>query len=90
MPTSTWAVPSPAAKYGGAFMTPGAPATRDDTPLVQIAGPAPEATGMHSVWHPNSPLMWVGVILAGAVGLAAFSTTVRVGPVKASASVGNG
>lgn len=89
MPTAAWAVPSPASKYGGSFMTP-SPATKDDTPLVQIAGPAPAAKGQTSLWHPNSPLAWVGFILAGAVGLAAFSTTVRVGPVKASASVGNG
>jgi hypothetical protein len=89
MPGATWAVPSPAAKYGGAFMTPNA-ATKDDSPLVQVAGPAPAAKGAHSLWHPNSPLAWVGIILAGAVGLAAFSTTVRVGPVKASASVGHG
>lgn len=88
MATATWAVPSPASKYGAAFMTPAPPATQDDSPLVQIAGPAPAAKGAHSLWHPNSPLMWVGVILAGAVGLAAFSTTVRVGPVTASASVG--
>jgi hypothetical protein len=89
MPSATWAVPSPASKYGASFMTP-SPATNDDTPLVQIAGPAPAAKGQNSLWHPNSPLAWVGIILAGAVGLAAFSTTVRVGPVKASASVGHG
>jgi len=83
----TWAVPSPASKYGAAFMTPNA-ATKDNSPLVQIAGPAPAAHGATSMWHPNSPLTWVGVVLAGAVGLAAFSTTVRVGPVRAGASVG--
>jgi hypothetical protein len=88
MPSQTWAVPSPASKYGASFMTPNA-ATKDDTPLVQIAGPTPAAKGSHSLWHPNSPLMWVGVLIAGAVGLAAWSTTVRVGPVRASASLGN-
>jgi hypothetical protein len=88
MASATWAVPSPASKYGGSFVTPN-PATKDDSGLVQIAGPAPAAKGMNSMWHPNSPLMWVGVALAGAVGLAAFSTTVRVGPIKAGASVGH-
>jgi hypothetical protein len=34
-------------------------------------------------------MFWVFAILAGAVGLAAASTTVRVGPVRASASVGD-
>jgi hypothetical protein len=88
MASATWAVPSPASKYGASFMTP-SPATKDDTGLVQIAGPAPEARGQNTAWHVNSPMMWVGVILAGAVGLAAVSTTVRVGPAKVSASVGN-
>lgn len=88
MATATWAVPSPAAKYGGAFVASSNQTTKDDSPLVQVAGPTPDSRGMHSVWHPNSPLMWAGLILAGAVGLAAVSTTVRVGPVKASASVG--
>lgn len=89
MPDATWAVPSPAAKYGGAFVSP-SPATKDDTPLVQVAGPAPAAKGANSVWHLNSPLAWVGLFLAGAVGLAAFSTTVRVGPARVSAAVGHG
>lgn len=84
-----WAVPSPVTKYGGAFMTP-ASATRDDTPLAQVAGPSPKASGTDKLIHPNNPLFWVGIVLAGAVGLAAVSTTVRVGPLKASASVGDG
>lgn len=88
MAAATWAVPSPASKYGGAFVT-ASPATKDDSPLVQVAGPAPAAKGQTSLLHPNSPLMWVGVILAGAVGLAAFSTTVRVGPARAGVSVGH-
>lgn len=87
MASATWAVPSPASKYGASFMSP-APATKDDSPLVQISGPAQAVRGQSTLWHPNSPLMWVGVILAGAVGLAAASTTVRVGPVRASGSVG--
>lgn len=86
---ASWTVPSPATKYGGAFMTPSS-ATRDDTPLAQVAGPALAAKGSASPVHPNNPLFWVGVVLAGAFGLAAVSTTVRVGPVKASASVGHG
>jgi hypothetical protein len=85
--TAAWAVPSPAAKYGGAFMTPGAP-TRDNTPLAQVAGPTPQANGTGALLHPNNPLFWVGVVLAGAIGLAAASTTVRVGPARVSASLG--
>lgn len=85
MTSATWAVPSPESKYGAAFLTPGH-TTHDDTPLARAAGPADKhlpATSMHS------PMFWVAVVLAGAVGLAAVSTTVRVGPVKASASVGD-
>ncbi len=85
MTTTSWAVPSPTTKYGAAFLNPGA-VTRDDTPLAQVAGPADAKLPAFSV---HSPMFWVGVILAGAVGLAAVSTTVRVGPVKGSVSVGD-
>jgi hypothetical protein len=85
---SAWAVPSPASKYGGAFVTPSAP-TRDDSPLVQVAGPSIDSVGSTSLMHPGGPMLWVGVLLAGMVGLAAVSTTVRVGPLKASAELGH-
>ena len=88
MTSASWVVPSPAAKYGGAFTTPSAP-TKDNSPLVQVAGPSPESQGMDSLLHPGGPMLWVGVLLAGMVGLAAVSTTVRVGPLKASAELGH-
>lgn len=84
MSGTPWAVPSPAAKYGGAFMEP-AHTTNDNSPLAQVAGPS---TGLSRL-SPRSPMFWVAGILLGAVGLAAASTTVRVGPVRASASVGD-
>jgi hypothetical protein len=34
-------------------------------------------------------MFWVGAVLLGAVGLAAASTTVRVGPVKGAVSLGD-
>jgi hypothetical protein len=84
--TSTaWAVPSPATKYGAAFLQPGH-TTRDDTPLAQIAGPADANVSRFSA---HSPMFWAGLVLAGAVGLAAVSTTVRVGPVKGAVSLGD-
>jgi hypothetical protein len=89
MATTSWISPSPAAKYGGAFTAPPA-ATKDDTPLAQVAGPAPAGAGVGQLLHPNNPLFWVGAILAGAIGLAAVSTTVRVGGAKVSASLGDG
>lgn len=85
MPTATWAVPSAASKYGAAFLDP-AHATRDDTPMARAAGPS---GGLPSRLSPRSPMFWVAAVLAGAVGLAAVSTTVRVGPARMSASVGN-
>ena len=89
MPTASWISPSPAAKYGGAFA--GAPAaTRDDSPLTQVAGPAPSGVGVGKLLHVQNPLFWVGVVIAGAVGLAAASTTVRVGPASVKASLGGG
>lgn len=86
MTSATWAVPSPESKYGAAFLNPGN-ITKDDTPMARVAGPADkDNTSALSV---HSPMFWVGVVLAGAVGLAAVSTTVRVGPAKVSASVGD-
>jgi hypothetical protein len=80
-----WAVPSPESKYGAAFLNPGH-TTKDSTPLAQVAGPADKDAPAFST---HSPMFWVAVLLAGAVGLAAASTTVRVGPARASVSVGD-
>lgn len=86
MTSATWAVPSPQSKYGAAFLNPGH-TTADDTPMARVAGPADkDNTSALSV---HSPMFWVAAVLAGAVGLAAVSTTVRVGPAKASASIGD-
>jgi hypothetical protein len=83
--SAAWAVPSPESKYGAAFLNPGQ-STRDDTPLARVAGPADKSTGGLDV---HGPMFWVGVVLAGAVGLAAVSTTVRVGPIKGSVNLGD-
>jgi hypothetical protein len=83
--SAAWAVPSPATKYGAAFLTPER-STSDETPMARIAGPADTAKPQFSL---HSPMFWVGVVLLGAVGLAALSTTVRVGPVRGSVSVGD-
>jgi hypothetical protein len=82
--SATWAVPSPESKYGAAFLNPGS-ITKDDTPMARVAGPADKHIPAFSM---HSPMFWVAVVLAGAVGLAAASTTVRVGPARASVSVG--
>lgn len=85
MTSVAWAVPSPESKYGAAFLNTGS-LTKDNTPLAQIAGPADKSVSALST---HSPMFWVGVVLAGAVGLAAVSTTVRVGPVKGSVALGD-
>lgn len=85
MAAATWAVPSPETKYGAAFLNTGS-VTRDDTPLARVAGPGDKGAPAFSA---HSPMFWVGVLLLGAVGLAAASTTVRVGPARASVSVGD-
>jgi len=85
MPSASWLSPSPTAKYGMAFASPSA--TRDDTPLAQVAGPSAASQTAKGL-HINSPMFWIGALLAGAVGLAAVSTSVKVGPVKVSGSLG--
>jgi hypothetical protein len=83
--SAAWEVPSPASKYGAAFLSPGH-VTKDETPLARVAGPSDNSTSQLSM---HSPMFWVGAVLLGAVGLAAASTTVRVGPVKGAVSLGD-
>ncbi len=52
------------------------------------AGPALAETNVSKPWHPDSPLFWVGTLLAVTFGLIAASTSVRVGPVRASVAAG--
>lgn len=67
--------------------------------------PSPTASEVHAMgrpgledvtssqfWHVDSPLFWVGTLLALVVGAAAISGSgsVRVGPVHAAASAGAG
>jgi hypothetical protein len=74
-----------ASKYGGALARP-TQATRDDSQLPAVAGPS--RASQAAAYHPSSGLFWFGAIAAAAVGLAYASTTVRVGPAKASVSLG--
>lgn len=43
----------------------------------------------HTLWHPDSPLLVLGVILAVTIGAAGVAASGRVGPVKASLEVGD-
>ena len=80
----TWVIPTPSDKYR---MPSSQPATPVDTPLHSAAGPAPADTA--KPWHVDSPLFWFGAIAAATFGLLAVSTSVRVGPAKVSAALGD-
>lgn len=80
-----WAAQPPENKYGGAFVSTQHKAT-DASPLPGVAGPVPSSAT--SALSPHSPLFWVGALAAVSVGLMAYSTTVRVGPVSASVKAG--
>lgn len=72
-------------RYGGAMIS-GAPSHVADDQLARTTGPAP-ADVAHPL-APGSPLLVFMVIAGAAVGLMYASTTVRVGPVRASVSAG--
>lgn len=80
-----WAAQEPGAKYGGAFVSEQR-ATQDASRLHEVAGPPP--ANASSLLSPQSPVFWIAGLVAVSVGLAAYSTTVRLGPVKASLSAG--
>lgn len=54
----------------------------------RAAGPG-KFDSMAKPWSPDSPMFWVGVLLAAAVGLIGFATELRVGPARASAKLGD-
>jgi hypothetical protein len=86
MATATgWVAPTSALKYGGALAR-DQRATSDDTAMAKAAGPTPG--GDHAVFDLDHPLAWFAVLAAATVGLMAYSTTVRVGPVKAALELG--
>lgn len=76
---------SPSAVYGLPSVA-DAGAEPDASPLTSLATAAPDDTA--SPWHPDNPLFWVAGVLALTFGFAFASTTIRVGPVRASASAG--
>lgn len=76
---------SAAAAYGLPSIA-DAGARPDATPLTSMATAADNAAT--TVWHPDSPMFWLGVLGALTFGFAFLSTTVRVGPAKATVSAG--
>lgn len=84
---TAWAVPGHGEKYGGSFVQANGPASDDGRHLAAVAGPRPDDKA-GGLLNPRNPLFWFGVIAAASVGLMAYSTTARVGPVSASLDVG--
>jgi len=65
-----------------------APLSSAQTELNAMATPAAGAAAAGSLLSLHNPLTWFGIIAAVTLGLAAVSTSVRVGPVKAGIAVG--
>lgn len=70
----------PAAFTGVPLESMGAMTAGTDTPLEGFSD---------KPWHPDSPLFWLGAVIALTFGLIGASTQIRVGPFKASAGAGN-
>jgi hypothetical protein len=70
----------PASTIGQPDVSMGALAPGTSSPL--------EVGGTRKPWHPDNPMFWVGVLLAATFGLVGASTSIRVGPFKASAGAG--
>lgn len=81
-----WLSSNPGRKYGGALANPAPKPNTDATPLPNIAGQSP--TENRSPLAVGTPLFWVMGLAAVAVGAAAYSTTVRIGPATASLKLG--
>lgn len=81
-----WVAPSPDVKYGGGFIREQR-ASQNVTALPGVAGPSAAPAAVHPL-HPSGPLFWAGLFVAASVGLMAYSTTVRVGPVSAGVTIG--
>jgi hypothetical protein len=80
----SWEPTSVVSKYGLTDTAP-SPAT---TELTAVATPRAGAATTAQPWHPENPLFWVAGLAAVTFGLAAFSTNVRVGSVRAGVSAG--
>jgi hypothetical protein len=78
-----WAPAGAGAKYGL-----GQGLRGETTELTAVPTPGLAAAAAAKPWSPDSPLFWFGAIAALTFGLMAVSTSVRVGPAKASLNLG--
>lgn len=76
-------------QYG--LISRGVPSTQGSE-LHHMGRPGVDDAMVSKVWHPDSPLFWIGALVAATVGLAAVSGSgsIKVGPVHAAASGGVG
>lgn len=72
-------------KYG---LSTSGPASNAPTELPSIASPSEKGAAMGKLFSLDNPLTAFGVVLAVTAGLAAFSTSVRVGNASASLDLG--
>lgn len=82
---STWAPSSGPGRYG---LSPDGPLTTTPSELHAIPSPSQGAAAAGNPLDPSNPLFWFGAIALVTFGLAAFSTTVRVGKGQLSLAVG--
>lgn len=72
-------------RFGSTFSNAATPA-QTETHAIPMA--SPDSHG-GDLLHPSNPMLAFGVILAVAGGLAAFSTSIRVGKTKAGIKIGD-
>lgn len=79
---------SPAEKYGASFVS-NSPPPQSPTASVLPNAAGPSHADSRHVLSPSDPLFWALAVGGLAVGLMYASTTVRIGPVRASVSAGS-
>lgn len=65
-----------------------APSNGVQAPTAHMARSAETEHGWRTAVDPHNPVLWLGVIVAAAVGLAGLAGSARLGPIKVSGSVG--
>lgn len=83
--SGSW-ISTPAEKYGGGLISERPGAAPEAGQLTSVAGPRTQPR--YGVLDPSAPLFWFAVVAAASVGLMAYSTTARVGPISAELNVG--
>jgi hypothetical protein len=84
---NAWVNPSPASRYGGAFLSDRVGSGAESTGLAGVAtAPAGVTTAKRT--SPDSPMFWVAALVLVVFGVGGVSTTVRLGKEKAHVQLG--